>query len=176
MVKNSFSKTWKKSTQPRKQRKYRYNAPLHIKQKTVHVHLSPDLRKKYGFRNVQIKKGDKIKVLRGKFAKKEGKVERVSLKQEKVYVTGIEVIKKEGTKLPVPLTPSNLMIIDLDLSDKKRKAKLESKTKSVAKNEKEVKKQETKELKSEEEIKIKDNKETKVENTKEKTKTEENIQ
>jgi len=38
--------------------------------------------------------------------------------------------KKEGTKLPVPLTPSNLMIIDLNLGDKKRKAKLESKIKS----------------------------------------------
>ena len=152
MVKNSFSTTWKKSTQPRKQRKYRYNAPLHVKQKIMHVHLSPELRKKYGFRNVQIKKGDKVKVLRGKFAKKEGKVEKVTLKQEKVYVTGIEIIKKEGSKLPVPLIHSNLMIIDLDLSDKKRKAKLENKLKTE-KNEK-VSKTET----NKEDIKTEDKK------------------
>ncbi len=130
MVKNSFASTWKSSIQPRKQRKYRFNAPLHLKQKFLHIHLSADLRKKYGLRNVQISKGDKVRIMRGKFAKKEGKVERVSLKYEKVYLTGIEIIKKEGTKLPVPLTPSNLMIIDLNLGDKKRKAKLESKIKS----------------------------------------------
>ena len=123
MVKTSFAITWKKSTQPRKQRKYRYNAPLHVKQKMVHVHLSAELRKKYSFRNVQLKVGDKVKVLRGQFAKKEGKVDKINLKNEKVYVAGIETIKKEGTKLPIALNPTNLMIIELDLSDKKRKQK-----------------------------------------------------
>ena len=135
MVKTSFVTSWKKSTQPRKQRKYRYNAPLHVKQKMVHVHLSTELRKKYSFRNVQLKAGDKIKVLRGKFAKKEGKVDKISLKNEKVYVAGIETIKKEGTKLPIALNATNLMIIELDLSDKKRKQKLESKGKTEPKAE-----------------------------------------
>ncbi len=131
MVKNSFSKTWNSSTQPRKQRKYRYNVSLHLKQKYLHVHLSKELREQYGKRNVQVKKGDKVRILRGKFSKQEGKVERVSLKYEKVYVTGIEIIKKEGTKLLIPFNPSNLMIIALDLDDKKRKNKLESKNKEV---------------------------------------------
>jgi large subunit ribosomal protein L24 len=159
MVKKSFSTTWKKSTQPRKQRKYRYNAPLHVKQKILHVHLSPELRKKYGFRNVQIKKGDKVKILKGKFAKKEGKVEKVSLKREKVFVTGIEVIKKEGTKLPAPLTHSNLMIIDLDLSDKKRKQKLESKNNTSKEKPKVEKEQPKKEIeKSTEESKVEEKK------------------
>ena len=135
MVKTSFVTSWKRSTQPRKQRKYRYNAPLHVKQKMVHVHLSTELRKKYSFRNVQLKAGDKIKVLRGKFAKKEGKVDKISLKNEKVYVAGIETIKKEGTKLPIALNATNLMIIELDLSDKKRKQKLESKGKTEPKAE-----------------------------------------
>ena len=127
MVKTSFTKSWKSSTQPRKQRKYRHNANLHNRQKMLHVHLSSELKKKYGFRNVQIKKGDKVKILRGQHKKKEGKVERVSLKQEHVYVTGVELIKKEGTKMNVPLSPSNLMITELNLDDKKRKSKLESK-------------------------------------------------
>ena len=143
MVKTSFVTSWKKSTQPRKQRKYKYNAPLHVKQKFLHVHLSPSLREKYGLRNVQIRKGDKARIMRGKFAKQEGKIEKVELKNGKVYITGIEVIKKEGTKLPVPLMPSNLMIIDLDLSDKKRKAKLENKLKTEKKTEN-VSKTETK--------------------------------
>ena len=81
--------------------------------------------------------------MRGKFTKQEGKIEKVDLKNGKVYITGIEVIKKEGTKLPVPLMPSNLMIIDLDLGDKKRKAKLENKLKTEKKTEN-VSKTETK--------------------------------
>ena len=70
MAKTSFVKTWNKSTQPRKQRKYIHNSPLHIKQKLAHVHLSADLRKKHGLRNVQIRKGDKVRVLRGQHTKK----------------------------------------------------------------------------------------------------------
>ena len=122
-----FSTAWKSSTQPRKQRKYTYPPPLHIKQKFLHVHLSSELRQKYGHRNAQIKKGDKIKVLRGNFAKKEGRVERVLLKLGKVFVNGVEIIRKNGTKVPFPLHPSNLLIVELELNDKKRKAKLESK-------------------------------------------------
>lgn len=133
MVKNIFSKSWKKSTQPRKQRKYSYNAPLHIKKRKLHVHLSPELRKKYGLRNFLVRKGDKVRVLRGQYCKKEGKVERVSVKQTKVYITGIELVKKEGTKSTLPLNPSNLMIIDLNVDDHKRKAKLASKSESTKK-------------------------------------------
>lgn len=126
-MKTTFSTTWKRSTQPRKQRKYKYNAPLHIKQNQVRVHLSPELRKKHNFRNLPVRKGDKIKVLRGKYAKKDYKVDRVNLKLEKIYLEGIEAIKKDGTKHPFPFKASNLMIIDLSLSDKKRKMKLEEK-------------------------------------------------
>ena len=124
MTKNKFSTAWTGSVNPGKQRLYRYNAPLHIKQKFMHTHLSKELRQKYGVRNLQLRTGDKVKILRGQFAKKEGKVERVNLKRERVIVTGIDNIKKDGTKIPFPLHPSNLMIIDLNLEDKKRKSKL----------------------------------------------------
>ena len=122
MTKKLFSTNWKRSTQPRKQRKYRYNAPLHVRQKLVHVHLSKDLRQKHGTRAMQVRKGDKVKVLRGKFKKQEGKVERVELKRERVFVTGMDYTKKNGTKILVPLKPSNLMIVVLDMTDKRRTA------------------------------------------------------
>ena len=54
-----------------------------------------ELREKYGTRNVQLRTGDKVKVMRGQFAKKEGKVEKIFLKRGEVYVTGIENIKKD---------------------------------------------------------------------------------
>jgi large subunit ribosomal protein L24 len=141
MVKTSFVKTWNKSIQPRKQRKYIHNAPLHIKQKLVHVHLSAELRKKYGLRNVQIKKGDKVRVLRGQFTKREAKVERVDLKRQRLFLAGVESVKKDGTKVVVGFPPSNMMIIELNLSDKKRKLKIEKDNKKVVEEKKiEVKK------------------------------------
>ncbi|MCW1309534.1 MAG: 60S ribosomal protein L26, partial [Candidatus Nanoarchaeia archaeon] len=35
-----WSKKWKSSKKPSKQRKYRYNAPLHIRRKFLSVNLS----------------------------------------------------------------------------------------------------------------------------------------
>ena len=137
-----FVKTWNKSTQPRKQRKFRYKAPLQIRQKLVRVNLYKDLRQKRGKRNAQICVGYKVKIMRGQFAKKEGKVERVDLKREKVYVTSIEKIKKNGTKFLVALSPSNLMIVELNLKDKKRKAKLTIQTKTAPKAEEKTEKSE----------------------------------
>jgi large subunit ribosomal protein L24 len=116
----TFSKNWKSSKQPRKQRKYRYNAPLHIKNKFMSVHLSKELRAKHHKRNITVRKEDTVKVLRGQFKGKTGKVERVDLKKTKLYITGIEVSKKDGTKSFFPFEPSNLMIIELNLEDKKR--------------------------------------------------------
>src|SRR3989339_2199364 len=93
-----FSVEWKSSTKPGKQRKYRFNAPLHIRQKFVSAHLSKDLRQKLKKRNVDLRKGDKVKVMRGQFKKHEGKVDRVDLKKIKVFVNGIETTKRDGTK------------------------------------------------------------------------------
>jgi large subunit ribosomal protein L24 len=124
--------------QARKQRKARFNVDLHQRQKFVHAHLSPELRKKYGFRNVQLRKGDKVKVMRGQFRKKESKVDRVDLKHETIFLVDLDVIKKDGTKVQFPLKPSNLMITSLELGDKKRKAKLESKSKESKATDKKV--------------------------------------
>ena len=119
-MKKKFVLTWKRSKQPRKQRKYRAKAPLHVKRNFMSCHLSKELKKKYGKRAVGIRKGDKVKIMRGQFKRKTGKVERTSLKDSRVYITGIEVIKKDGTKTLFPIHPSNLVITDLYLEDKKR--------------------------------------------------------
>lgn len=119
-MERKFSKAWKSSKQPRKQRKYQKNAPLHIKHRLLSVNLSKQLREKYKKRNIPIKKGDTIKLLCGQFRKKTGKISRVLLKKTRVYIDGIELIKKDGSKVPYPVHPSNLMITELNLDDKKR--------------------------------------------------------
>ncbi len=115
-----FSTSWNKSIQPRKQRKYTYNAPLHVKQNLMHLHLSKSLREKHGMRSLQVRVGDKVQVMRGSFSKKEGTVEKVELKNGKLFVTGIDVAKRDATKSLLSLSPSNLMITVLGKSDKKR--------------------------------------------------------
>ena len=122
-----FLKSWRGSRKPRKQRKYRMNAPLHIKHRLVHSHLSKDLRRKYRRRNTGLRKGDKVKILRGQFKKHEGKVERIDLKNTKIFVSGAELTKRDGTKRSLALHPSNLMIIELNLDDKFRQKLLERK-------------------------------------------------
>ncbi len=126
-MKTKFSSSWKRSIQPRKQRKYRYNAPLHIKQKFVASHLSKELRKKYNKRNINLRKGDSIKVMRGQFKNKTGKVDEVDLKKTRIYVSSIEITKKDGTKTRYPIHPSNLMVTELYLEDRMRQKVLERK-------------------------------------------------
>jgi large subunit ribosomal protein L24 len=123
-MKSKFSTTWKASKQPRKQRKYLAQAPLSIKRKMLSSNLSKELRKKYGMRNIEVIKDDKVKIMRGKFKKKTGKVVNVKTKMLKVYVEGIQVKKQDGSKVNVPLKASNLQIIELNLNDKKRSKKI----------------------------------------------------
>lgn len=123
-----WSGSWKSSMNPNKQKKYREHAPLHIKQKMVSAHLSPELRKKYGMRAVQLRKGDKVKVMRGSFKKKTGKIDEVNLKTMKVTIDGIDLTKKDGSKVKPYMQPSNLMITELELGDKMREQKLRRKT------------------------------------------------
>ena len=66
------------TTQPRKQRKERYTAPLHKRQKYVHAPLSKALREELKKRNAQLRKGDTVKVMRGDHAGTEGAVEEAA--------------------------------------------------------------------------------------------------
>jgi len=126
-MKNKFSKSWKSSKQPQKQRKYRVNAQLHIKKKFVSVNLSKELRKKYKRRNIPVRKNDIVKIMRGKFKSKQGKITEVKLKISKVVVEGIQVKKQDGSKVSIKLQPSNLQVIELYLEDRKRMKKLGAK-------------------------------------------------
>lgn len=126
-MKKKFVKSWIKSKQPRKQRKYRANAPKHIKHKFLGAKLSKELREKYIKKTIAIRKEDTVKVVRGQFKGKTGKVEEVNIKTSRIYITGIEMIKKEGTKTRHPIHASNVIITNLNVNDKKRAKKLKKK-------------------------------------------------
>jgi large subunit ribosomal protein L24 len=115
-----FSSAWKGSKQPRKQRKYQYNAPPHIRGKFLNVHLSKELAQKHGIKKIRVRVGDKVKILIGKFRGKESKVDAVDSKKSKVMIAGVEVAKKDGSKSRPLIHASNLLITELNLDDKKR--------------------------------------------------------
>src|SRR3989344_6562113 len=119
-MKNKFSKNWKSSKQPRKQRKYLANAPLSIKRKFLSANLSKELRKKHEKRNLPVRKGDTVKIMRGKFRGKQGKITEVNTKISKIKIEGIQVKKQDGSKVDVRIIPSNIQIIELNAEDKKR--------------------------------------------------------
>ena len=87
------------------------------------------IKKKYGIRSIPARKGDRVKIARGQFKGKTGKIEKVILKKTKVFVEGIQLTSKTGNKSFYPIHPSNLILVELNLNDKKRKEKLEQKGK-----------------------------------------------
>jgi large subunit ribosomal protein L24 len=128
-MKKKFSTHWKSSKQRRKQRKYLANAPLHIKRKLICSKLSKELKEKYKIRSISLRKGDEVKIMKGKFKGKQGKINKINTKKMKVYIESIQVKKQDGSKVNVPLKAPNLEIISLNLDDKKRLNKKTEKNK-----------------------------------------------
>jgi nucleotide sugar dehydrogenase len=90
--------------------------------------LLVDLRKKYGIRNIEVKKGDEVFVMRGKFKKRVGKIVDVDLKNTKIAIENIQNTKRDGNKVNVWIHPSKVKIKILNTEDKMRLNNKETKT------------------------------------------------
>lgn len=115
-----WSSSWKKSVQPRKQRLYSYNAPMHVKSKMICSHLSKDLQKKYKIRSLRVIKDDTVNIMSGDFKNKQGKVIRINTKKMAVFVDIAKRKRMDGSEIFVPLNASNLQIIELNLNNPRR--------------------------------------------------------
>lgn len=114
-------------TKPGKQRKMLYNAPLHLRQKIMAAHLSPELIASKGIKSLPIRKGDTIQVIRGDNKGFEGKISRVDLKRYRIFIEGLTREKVDGTNIFVSVHASKVIIKKLNLDDKWRKAIVERK-------------------------------------------------
>lgn len=112
------------STQPRKERKALYNAPVHERRARIASHLDEPLLLKYNTRSATLRVGDTVRVMRGEYAGTTGKIVAVNSRSGKVTVDGVTVTKADATQKPRAIDPSNLVITKLDLSDPLRRAKL----------------------------------------------------
>ena len=112
------------SSQPRKQRKIRYNAPAHVRGDFLRAPLSKPLREQYKRRSFRVVMGDTVRMTRGNSAGQEGLVDKVCTKDYKIWVHGVTGTKADGTEVPRPVDPSNVQIVKLNLKDPKREMKL----------------------------------------------------
>jgi large subunit ribosomal protein L24 len=109
------------SMKPRKQHKARLQAELHVRHKLIAAHLAKAIRVQLKRRSLPLRKGDEVKVARGTYKGKEGKVAEVDLKALKIYVEGIVRKQVSGKEVQVALEPSNLIITNPVLEDPRRK-------------------------------------------------------
>lgn len=116
------------SSKPKKQRLYRFRAPLHMRQHFLHAHVSKELKEKLNLkkRSILISKGDSVKVVKGGNKGKEGKVTGVNLRRGLVYIDSIKRKNAKGKESDIPVHVSNVYITDLNLSDKVRASKVKS--------------------------------------------------
>jgi len=112
------------SSQPRKQRKARYDAPSHMRTKFLNAPLSASLREMYAKKTVRVIKGDTVKVTRGDHIGEEGLVDGIDTTNLKLIVHGVSSTKVDGTEVPRPIDASKVEITKLKLDDKRRVEKL----------------------------------------------------
>lgn len=112
-----------KSAQPRKKRKALFNLPLHRRKLGLTATLSPKLRSKFGRRSLPVRIGDKVKVLRGEFAGMQGKIREIVF--PRIKIEGVKRKKVDGTEVHVPVHTSNVMVLDAEMGDPKRRKIIE---------------------------------------------------
>lgn len=115
------------SSKPRKQRKFRFTAPQHFRQRFTHAHVSKELASKLGIkkRTLSVRKGDTIKIMSGAQKGKSGKVLEVDIMKGRIHIEGIVRKNMKGKEKFIPINASNVYLVDIDMSDKLRAAKLE---------------------------------------------------
>ncbi len=131
------------SGKPRKQRFFRFNAPLHVRQHFLHAHVDKALRKKLNInkRSVQISRGDTVKVVSGGKKGATGKVIRVNLRTGRISIDSLTKKNARGKEHNIQINASNVYITDLNLNDKFRAARLKVARVETKKEEKPAAKQ-----------------------------------
>jgi len=88
--------------------------------------LSKELRTKHNARSLPIRKDDEVRIVRGKYKGREGKVTQVYRKKWVVHVERVQRDKSNGATAPIGVHPSNVVITTIKL-DKDRRAILDRK-------------------------------------------------
>ena len=101
----------------RTQRKRQLAAPSSIKRRLMSCHLIKSLRDQYKIRSLPIKRGDEVKMLKGKSKGKSGKskgksgkVVQVYRKRNVIFVDKVNREKQNGQSVFLPIRPCHCII------------------------------------------------------------------
>jgi large subunit ribosomal protein L26e len=112
-----------------KARKAHFNSNQEDRRKIMSAGLSKELRKKYNVRSLPIRKDDEVRIVRGSFKARDGKVVAVSRNSFVIHVERIQREKQNGQTKPIGIPPSNCIITTIHL-DRDRRRLLERKNRS----------------------------------------------
>ena len=113
----------------RKARRAHFQAPSHVRRILMSAPLSKELRAKYNVRSLPVRKDDEVRVKRGGFKGREGKVTACYRLKWVIHVDKVQREKANGATVPVGIDASNVEITKLKLTNN-RKRILERKNRS----------------------------------------------
>eukprot|EP00801_Mesodinium_rubrum_P014251 Mrub_14506.p1 GENE.Mrub_14506~~Mrub_14506.p1 ORF type:complete len:142 (-),score=21.41 Mrub_14506:11-406(-) len=105
-----------KSASRRKNRKEHFNQPSHKRYKIMSVHLSKELKEKYGISSLPVIKGDEVELKSGT---NKGNTHKVVSVYRKKYILHLDKCKRNKTNLQevyYPVHPSNCELTKLKLN------------------------------------------------------------
>ena len=70
-------------------------------------------------RSVLVRRGDKVRIMRGAFKGKEGSVIEVDYKKTVLFIEGISRVNSRGKDVFIPIHPSNVMLIERKEEEKR---------------------------------------------------------
>ena len=114
------------ASQARKVRKHYFNATKEEKHVALSAPLSKELQTTHGIKRLPVRRDDEVKVVRGQYKQREGRVVAVKLRSMRINVESVTKQKINNENVYIPIHPSNVVITKLKM-DKHRKELIEKK-------------------------------------------------
>ena len=97
------------SKKPRKQRKALFNYKNHQRSKLLSTRVADFLREEYGIKNLPLRVGDDVRIVKGEFKDFEGEVIEIT-KNQRAKIKEAKFEKSDGTEFNPSIHISNLII------------------------------------------------------------------
>jgi len=97
------------SKKPRKQRKSLFNYKNHQRSKLLSTRVADFLREEYGIKNLPLRVGDDVRIVKGEFKDFEGEVIEIT-RDQRAKIKEAKFEKSDGTEFNPSIHISNLII------------------------------------------------------------------
>lgn len=102
---------------PRNQRKAVFTATTFERRKRMSVPLSRELRRRFGRRQIPIRKGDTVRILSGSYIGREERVAKINRRSYSVTLDNVTGKTADAKLKPLPVQLNHLLLTKLNLSD-----------------------------------------------------------